>query len=213
MALPPALPTEHKRDQLTTAVKDNIALLFGIVAVMWGVEIVDTILGNFLDHFGIRPRTLLGLSGIAFAPFLHGDFGHLASNTISFLMLGGVVLIGGRSVFATATIFIAAVGGALVWTLGPGGTNHIGASLVIFGYFGFLIARGIVEKSPFWVFVSVFTLLLYGGMLWGVLPGQQGISWQSHLFGFVSGILAARVMFSPRTPGSLPGTGRGNASP
>ncbi len=198
MALPPALPTDHKRDQIVTAVKDNVSLLFGILGVMWGVEIIDTILGHFLDHFGIRPRTLLGLSGIAFAPFLHGGFDHLASNTISFLMLGGVVLIGGRTVFATASIFIVAVGGALVWVLGPAATNHIGASLLIFGYFGFLIARGVVEKSAFWIFVSLFTLLLYGGMIWGFFPGQQGISWQSHLFGFVAGVLAARVMFTPR---------------
>lgn len=198
MATPPALPTSHKRSQLKTAVKDNLSLLFGIVAVMWCVEIVDTVPANFLDHFGIRPRTLLGLSGIAFAPFLHGGFGHLASNTLSFLMLGGVVLIGGRTVFVTASVFIVAVGGALVWVLGPAATNHIGASLLIFGYFGFLIARGIVEKSGFWIFVSVFTLLLYGGMIWGILPGQQGISWQSHLFGFIAGILAARVMFTPR---------------
>lgn len=195
MALPPALPTDHRRNRLATALKNNVSLLLSVVAVMWGVEIVDTVLANFLDRFGIRPRTLLGLPGIAFAPFLHGGFGHLASNTVSFIMLGGVVLIGGRNVFVTSSIFIVAVGGAMVWALGPASTIHIGASLLIFGYLGFLLARGVVEKSGFWIVVSIFTLLLYGGMLWGVLPGQQGISWQSHFFGFIAGVLAARVMF------------------
>lgn len=196
MASPPALPTDHKSRQLTTAVKDNLSLLFGIVAVFWGLEILDTIFFNFLDHFGIRPRTLFGLGGILTAPFIHYGFGHLLSNTLPFLILGGVVLIGGRSVFVTASLLIVGLGGGMLWMLGPSSSNHIGASLLIFGYFGFLIARGIVEKSGFWIVVSIATLILYGGMIWGVLPGQTGISWQGHLFGFIAGIIAARVMFT-----------------
>ena len=99
-----------------------------------------------------------------------------------------------------ATLFIIAVGGMALWTLGPGATNHLGTSGLIFGYLGFLLARGIVEKSSFWIVVSVVTLLLYGGMLNAVFPGQPGISWQGHLFGLVAGILAARVMFTREKP-------------
>ncbi|MDF1825661.1 MAG: rhomboid family intramembrane serine protease [Verrucomicrobiales bacterium] len=200
MKSPPALPTDHRRDQLAKAVKDNLALLFGAVAIAWGLELLDTILLGFFDRFGIQPRSLSGLSGVVTSPFLHLGFGHLLSNTLPFLMLGGIVLIGGRKVFMMATLFIVAVGGMALWTLGPSGTNHVGASGLIFGYLGFLLARGIVEKSSFWILVSVVTLILYGGMLGGVFPGQPGISWQGHLFGFVAGLLAARVMFTRQKP-------------
>ena len=200
MKSPLALPTDHRRGQLVKALKDNLALLFGVVALAWGLEVLDTILLGFLDRFGIQPRSFAGLPGVVTSPFLHLGFGHLISNTIPFLILGGIVLIGGRRVFLMATLFIIAVGGMALWTLGPGATNHLGTSGLIFGYLGFLLARGIVEKSSFWIVVSVGTLLLYGGMLSGVFPGQPGISWQGHLFGLVAGILAARVMFTREKP-------------
>jgi membrane associated rhomboid family serine protease len=196
MTSPPALPSDHRGEQLIRSIKDHLLLLFGIVAIAWGLEIADTLLFGFLDRFGIQPRSISGLSGIVTAPFLHLGFGHLVSNTLPFLILGGVVLIGGRSVFIRASVFIIAIGGMMLWTLGPKATNHLGASLLIFGYLGFLLARGIFERSGFWILVSVFTLILYGGMLGGVLPGQPGISWQGHLFGFVAGVISARVMFT-----------------
>lgn len=196
MNSPIDLPANHRRNQLLIAVKENLILLLGVVALAWGIEIFDTIFRGYFDRFGIQPRRIAGLPGILTSPFLHLGFGHLVSNTAPFLMLGGMVLIGGRKVFITATLFIMAVGGITLWAFGPGGTNHVGASGLIFGYLGFLLARGIFEKSVIWIVVSVGILLIYGGMLNGVFPGQPGISWQGHLFGFIAGILAAWVMFS-----------------
>lgn len=178
------------------AVRDNLMLLFGAVGIAWAFEILDFFLLGSLDPFGIRPRTISGLAGIGTMSFLHGGFGHLLSNTLPFLMLGGIVLMGGRKVFFIATLIITAIGGGALWTLGPGQTNHIGASLLIFGYLGFLIARGFVEKSVIWITISILVLVIYGGMIAGVLPGQEGVSWQGHLFGFIAGIIAARVMFT-----------------
>ena len=159
MNAPPPLPLDHRREQLTKAVRDNLVLLFGFVAIAWGLEIVDLLFRGFFDQFGIRPRSISGIGGVLAAPFLHLGFGHLISNTLPFLVLGGVVLIGGRKVFVLSSLFIIAVGGMALWTLGPPGTNHIGASLLIFGYLGFLLARGIFEKSVFWIVVSIVTLL------------------------------------------------------
>lgn len=190
------LPRDHRRERLVGAVRDNLVLLFGLVAVAWGLEILDLIFMGFFDRFGIQPRTSSGILGVAASPFLHLGFGHLLSNTLSFLVLGGIVLIGGRKVFLASSLFILGVGGMALWTLGPPNTNHIGASLLIFGYLGFLLARGIFERSPFWIVISLLTLVFYGGMLAGVLPGQPGISWQGHLFGFIAGVLAARVLFT-----------------
>ena len=196
MALPPSLPADHRRDQLVAAIKDNLVLLFGLVAFAWALEIVDVLLFGLLDNFGIKPRTLPGIWGIFASPFLHAGFGHLISNTIPFLILGGVVLMGGRKVFVSASLFIILIGGGALWTLGPGNTVHVGASLLIFGYLGFLIARGLFEKSVFWVVVGVVILIFYGGMLQGILPSDPYVSWRGHLFGFIAGILAARVMFT-----------------
>ncbi|MEC5126773.1 rhomboid family intramembrane serine protease [Verrucomicrobiales bacterium BCK34] len=203
---PPALPTDHRREQWGLAMKDNLALLVGAVVIAWGLQIADLVTFSFLDNFGIKPRTLSGLFGILAAPFLHGGFGHLLSNTLPFLMLGGIVLIGGRKLFVAISLFIIAIGGGALWTVGPGGTNHIGASLLIFGYLGFLLARGVVEKSTFWIVVSVIVLVLYGGMLAGVLPGQEGISWQGHLFGFIAGVIGARVLLTGESRKKLTGT-------
>lgn len=200
MNSPTDLPTDHRRNQFLTAVKDNLSILLGAVAIAWGIEILDTIFRGYFDRFGIQPRRVAGLPGVLASPFLHLGFSHLISNTVPFLTLGGMVLIGGRKVFITATLLIMVVGGLAVWTFGPGGSNHVGASGLIFGYLGFLLARGIFEKSIVWIVISVCLLLLYGGMLKGVFPGQVGISWQGHLFGFIAGVLAAWVMFSREKP-------------
>ena len=178
-------------------IKDSAALLGVFVVLMWGFEILDLVTNHYFDRFGIQPRKVGGLIGLVAAPFLHGDFQHLISNTIPFLVLGGIVMLGGRGVFVAVTIFIALVGGGALWLFGPGGnTNHIGASLVIFGYLGFLLSRGFFEKSIFWVLVSFGILVFYGYLIFGVLPGEPGISWQGHLFGFIAGIVSAKLLFS-----------------
>ncbi|BDS07783.1 rhomboid family intramembrane serine protease [Oceaniferula spumae] len=192
------MPSDQRRSQLMTAVKDNLVLLLGAVAIAWGLEVLDFIFRGYFDRFGIQPRRVSGLPGVLTSPFLHLGFGHLISNTVPFLILGGMVLMGGRRVFVAATVFIMIVGGLALWTLGPSATNHVGASGLIFGYLGFLLVRGIFQKSVIWIIVSIGILLLYGGMLNGLFPGQPGISWQGHLFGFIAGILAAWAMFTRR---------------
>ncbi len=191
------MPATPNRPTVARTLRDHAVLLGGLLVAMWAIEIADRILPFLhLEAHGIRPRTLAGLAGIAFAPFLHGDFAHLISNSLPFLILGALVMAGGRGVFLGTTIFVVLVGGAGVWLLAPGHTNHIGASGLVFGYLGFLLSRGIVEKSPLWVLLAIAILVGYGSLLYGVLPGQPGISWQGHLFGFLAGIVAAWGLFS-----------------
>lgn len=199
----PALPSDHRGRRVLESIRENLILLTGLVAAAWALEFIDLILRGSLDGFGIRPRTLEGLWGIALMSFLHGGFGHLLSNTVPFLLLGGIVLLGGRRVFGLATLVVLAVGGGALWTLGPVGTNHIGASLLVFGYLGFLLTRGIVERSPVWIAVSVLVLALYGGLIRGIFPAEAGVSWQGHLSGFVAGIIAARVIFTREKTGRV----------
>jgi membrane associated rhomboid family serine protease len=183
---------------LLQSIKDHALLLFGLLAVMWVVEVVDFLLPMVdLDQFGIRPRTERGLVGIMLSPFLHVGFGHLVSNSLPFLLLGGLVMAGGRRQFLLLSLWVTVIGGCGVWLLGGSRTVHLGASLLIFGFLGFLLSRGIVERSIGGVLVSLGLLFGYGGMLYGVFPGQPGISWLGHLCGFLAGIAGACLFFAP----------------
>lgn len=169
-------------------------LIVGPLAVMWVLEIMDALLlGGSLDRFGIRPREPAGLLGIITAPFLHGGFPHLFTNSVSFMLFGGMLAMRGIRRFIWATLAIILVSGLGVWLLGGSGSNHIGASGLIFGYFAYVLTAGLFERRLGVALVSVTVLLLWGFMILGVLPGQHGISWEGHLFGFLGGVGTARL--------------------
>ncbi|MGY4719454.1 rhomboid family intramembrane serine protease [Naumannella huperziae] len=161
-----------------------------LAAIMWVSELIDVTLGGFLDRFGIAPREVDALPGILAAPFLHGDLGHLVANTGTFIVLGIAVALLTRH-FWSVTIGVAVLGGLGVWLLGPPGTVHIGASGVIYGYLAFLLVYGFVARRIAAILVAVGVFLTYGGIVWGVLPGDPQISWQGHLFGAVAGVVMA----------------------
>lgn len=183
---PSSRPSGQSPATKASVLKQN-AMIIGIsLAVMWGLEIIDAIAGQAMNGWGIRPRSVEGLLGIPIAPVLHGDFGHLVANTIPFAVLGFLTLLRGVRTFAMVTGFSVLVGGAFVWLMASSG-SHIGASGLIFGYFGFLVAAAIFERSLRSILLAVLVGLLYGGMVFGVLPGKPGISWEGHLFGALAG--------------------------
>jgi len=175
--------------------KSHIYVLGGIILFMWLLEVVDQVIfGTRLDALGVRPWSVNGLGGIVLAPFLHVGFPHLIANTIPFLVLGWLVMIKQIRDFVLVTLIVIVVSGMGIWLFGSPRSVHLGASSLIFGYFGFLLLRGYFERSPHAIFFSVIVGVLYGGLLWGVLPQANGISWQGHLFGFIGGGLAAYWM-------------------
>ena len=178
----------------------GIVVLMACVALAGLVELGDALVpGRWLDSQGIVPRTMYGLWGIGFAPWLHGGFAHLIANTVPFLTLGFLVILRGLGTFIGVSLLVIVLGGLGVWAFGQAGL-HIGASGLIFGYIGYLLARGYFERSFGSLAVAVVVAVLYGGALWGVLPGQPGISWEGHLFGFLAGVATAGIMRSrPRT--------------
>lgn len=196
--------SRRRKQGIAQELKTQIFILGGFVTLMWLLEIVDLFLGGRLDYYGIRPLSIIGLRGILLAPFLHGGFGHLIANTIPFLTLGWLIMLRQTSDFFTVTIITMLVSGLGVWLLAPANSIHIGASGLIFGYFGFLLLRGYFERSFAAILFSLIVGLLYGGMIWGVLPLQDGISWQGHLFGFVAGAFAARLVAKRRSSLTLP---------
>ncbi|MEG3436935.1 rhomboid family intramembrane serine protease [Pannus brasiliensis CCIBt3594] len=170
-------------------------ILGSFVATFWIVEILDRFVFNDrLDLFGIIPHNLVGLRGILFAPFLHAGFPHLIANTVPFLVLGWFVMLQETSDFFIVTALTMLVGGLGVWLFAVPGSIHVGASILIFGYLGFLLFRGYFQRNIPSILLSLLVGFLYGGAIWGVLPTQHGISWQGHLFGFLGGVLAAKLI-------------------
>lgn len=171
---------------------EEFKVLLILVAVFWFVEIVDSLIyQGSLDKFGIVPHSIIGLRGILFAPFLHGGFPHLIANTIPFLTLGWLTMIQETSDFYIVSIITAVVGGLGVWLIGNPESIHIGASILIYGYLGFLLLRGYFQKNFPSIALSVTVSILYGGLIFGIFPSRIGISWEGHLFGFIGGAIAA----------------------
>lgn len=175
--------------------KLQATLLFGFVGLLWAVEIIDAVLfAGALDRFGVRPRSIGGLIGIALAPFLHMGFGHLIANTLPLITLGWLIMLRETRDLVAVSILAALTSGLGVWLIGASYSVHIGASGVIFGYFGYLLLRGYFERSLLSIGLAIVVAAVYGGMIWGVFPSGFRISWEGHLFGFLGGVLAARLM-------------------
>lgn len=176
-------------------IKTQAIILATFVAIFWLLEILDQfVFRGSLDIFGIIPHQVIGLRGILFAPFLHGDFPHLIANTVPFLILGWLVMLQETSDFFIVTGLTMLVGGLGVWLFATPRSIHIGASILIFGYLGFLLLRGYFQRNIPSILLSILVFLLYGGTIWGVLPSRPAISWQGHLFGFLGGVLAAKLI-------------------
>jgi len=186
----------HKNIELTDSKSPSgIGLLVATIGIMWVTEIVDTVLGGRLDINGIIPRSIAGLDGILWSPFLHDGFSHLISNTLPLAVLSGLVLLQGVRRWIYASIIIVIVGGLLVWAFAIGSNEvHIGASGWIFGLFGFLVVSAILERKLMSIGIGLVTLFFYGStMMLGFIP-RPGLSWEGHLFGFIAGIVAARIL-------------------
>ena len=187
--------------------KTQVKLLAGLVAIFWIIVILNEMfldrtlviangcsLNRGLNALGIAPHSFTGLRGILFAPFLHGGFYHVAANTAPFIVLGWFVMLRNISDFYFVSVMSALVGGLGTWLVGRPCTVHVGVSGVIFGYLGYLLFRGYFERSFVAIAISIAIAIAYGGMIWGVLPTRAYISWEGHLFGFIGGILAAKLL-------------------
>ncbi|MHA7248012.1 rhomboid family intramembrane serine protease [Arthrobacter tecti] len=183
-----------RADVLAKRARSGLATVAVLAGLMWAVQLLNVLTGFFLIRLlGIEPRELDGLDGVIFAPLLHADFGHLFSNTLPLVVLGFLAFLEGAKRFAIALGASWLASGLGVWIFGGGLT--IGASGVVFGLFAYLLVRGFYNRDFKQVLLAVVLFLVYGSLLWGILPQfGSNISWQAHLFGALGGVLAALIL-------------------
>jgi membrane associated rhomboid family serine protease len=171
--------------------REGLLLLAAIVAVMWIVEVINTLDNNRLDFDGLYARNVGRFWGILTSPFIHASFQHLTDNSIPFLFLGAIIAWRGAVRLAVVTGFVIVIGGLGTWLISPAGAPTIGASGVVFGYATYLLARGFFDRSAWELFVGVVVGVVWGGVLISSLVPHQGISWQAHACGGVAGVIVA----------------------
>ncbi|CAM3636566.1 rhomboid family intramembrane serine protease [Deinococcus frigens] len=200
---PASPPTSVPRRLAPAPVGSALAVTAALIAAVWVQEIIDLFaFGGRLDSYGIEPRTPGTFWHVLTAPFLHYGFPHLIANTVPLAVLAFMSAVRGVGRFVAVTLVVVVVGGGLVWLFARGGSVHLGASELIFGYLAYLLGVGWWERTPAAIGVAVVAGALYGGILWDVLPGNPAVSWEAHLFGFLAGLLAAALLHG-RRPGRV----------
>jgi membrane associated rhomboid family serine protease len=196
--------------RMTWSVRRQTHVLVGIVVLLWVLGILDLFLPghDWFDRCGIQPRYVPSLVNIFLAPFVHDGFAHLIANTLVLVPLAWLVMLRGPRDFLLVSLVAMVVSGLGIWLTGPLGSRTVGASGVVFGYLGFLLVIGYLERSCLSFLFAVGVGVFFGSMLWGVLPSRREVSWQGHLFGFVGGALAAWLL-APRGPAWRAPAGRG----
>lgn len=174
----------------------GLRIAIGFVVVIWAVFAAEVVSGGRLAYFGIHPLDPSSLPFIFTSPLLHADLSHIISNTTVGAVFAFLVGCSGKRVFWEVTLICTVIGGFGTWVFGGIGTNHIGASGIIYGWLAYLIVRGIFNKSVREIILGVVLAFTYSGLVWGVFPTSTAVSWQGHLFGAFGGILCGIFLTS-----------------
>jgi membrane associated rhomboid family serine protease len=187
------------------APREGLQLLAAIVAVMWIVEVINSLDSGGLDTYGgIHPHDLGRLWEIFTAPFLHVSFAHLISNTIPLVFMGVIIALRGAARVAIVTLVVIVIGGLGTWLIAPSGSNTVGASGLVFGYATYLLTRGLFNRSVLELLTGAVVGVVWGGALISSLVPHYGISWQGHLSGAIGGVAAAWLLTARGAPGDRP---------
>ncbi|MEM5527645.1 rhomboid family intramembrane serine protease [Gammaproteobacteria bacterium AS21] len=170
--------------------KKQLKLVITLCLLLALIEVINTLSARALNHYGLIPRNINGLMGIVSSVFLHGSLVHFLSNIVPFALFSFLLLQHGTKRYIQVTLICIVATGLLVWLFGRN-ANHIGASGLIYGYFGYLLLAGFMAKKAKLMLISLFVGITYGTLVLGVLPTTSYISWESHLFGLVVGLICA----------------------
>lgn len=174
----------------TQALFDNLPLLLCFIASLWVIHFINYLLKYRLNRLGILPRHPIGVIGIIFSPFLHVDYPHLIMNSIMLFALSAMILMSGREVYFSVTACIILISGLLIWLFARQGL-HVGASGLVMGYFGYILIRSISNPSILAIAVAIVCIYYFGGMFVNLFPREKRISWEAHVYGFISGIITS----------------------
>ena len=158
--------------------------------VMWLVKFIELQFNVSAISLGVYPQRLTGLKGIFFSPFIHKDLMHLFNNSYPILLLGGLLFSIYRQIAFKIFIWLFFISGFWLWIIGRP-SFHIGASGIVYALASFLFISGLICKNPRLAASSCIVIFLYGSMIWGIFPSKESVSWESHLTGFIAGILVA----------------------
>lgn len=187
------LPTPDEEGALSSPIGRAATLMVAFLGLLWIVQLINAGTDYSLAQSGgILPRQPSSLLDIITSPFLHGSLEHLAGNALPLFSLGLIAAIPSPKKFLLMTLIVIVVGGFGVWLFSPAGSVTVGASGLVFGYFGYLLLRGFVDRRPADVVISIGVALAYGYAMWNSVGfGREGVSWQGHVAGLVGGMLAA----------------------
>lgn len=177
---------KKEKNQFIAAIFYPFLLVFAMVLVF----VVEHLFQLNFGNFGIYPRKFNGLIGVFTAPFIHGDFSHLLNNSIPLLILGSSLFYFYKEIALKVFLWIFFMGGLWTW-VSAREAYHIGASGVVYGLFSFLLISGFIRKSLQLIAISFFVVFVYGSMVWGIFPIKVEISYESHFWGFMAGVILA----------------------
>jgi membrane associated rhomboid family serine protease len=181
-------------------------VMLAVAAVLWAVQIANAADDYHLDRLGLKARRLDGLWGVVTQPLLHAGWGHLLSNTVPLVLIGWVVMRSGLRIWGIVTGFVVVVGGLATWLVGPSHQVVVGASGLVFGWLGYILARAYFARRLLWIFEAVAVLFFFGTLLYGLLPTLHAhLSWQSHVCGFLAGVLAGALLHPRGARAGAPG--------
>jgi membrane associated rhomboid family serine protease len=193
---------------------EGIALLVGIVAIMWILEAVNSVDHYALDNDGgLIPRDVDRVWAIFTSPFLHASWPHLIDNTLPFVFMGVIIALRGAAKLALVTLIVIVVGGLGTWLIAPAHSQTVGASGVVFGYATYLFTRGLFERSVTQILTGVIVGVVWGGALVSSVVPHAGVSWQAHVCGAIGGVIAAWLLASRRNAARPPGPPRREEHP
>jgi len=173
---------------IINGISHNYLFVLSVIGILWGILLVNRLMRGLFCLLGVYPRRLFGLIGIIFSPFIHYHYEHLLFNCLPLFLLMNFILLNGYRLFYTVSIGIILIAGGLTWLFGRRAI-HYGASHVIMGYFGYLLCSAFVSFSILTLGLAGIAVYYFGGALLSIFPVEDRVSWESHLFGLIAGVI------------------------
>lgn len=174
---------------IVAAMHQNIYFVLLLLAIMWGINFLNWMMGSWMNILGLIPRTWHGLIGIFVSPILHGNFNHLFFNSVPLFVFANLIMLYGLHVFYCVTAVVVIVSGAIVWVIGRRAI-HIGASGLVMGYWSYLLINAVIQKTAMALILGAVSIYYFGGLIMSLISDEADVSLEGHVAGFISGFVA-----------------------